>query len=61
MDKYEIRITKKGAKTPLIFNAALASAHAAIRRAIKLAEEGDVIGVWLGFTCIYASGAPAIV
>jgi hypothetical protein len=60
MDKYEIRITKKGAKTPLIFSAALASAHAAIRRAIKLAEEGDVIEVWLGLTCVYASSAPVI-
>jgi hypothetical protein len=60
MDKYEIRITKKGARTPLIFEVALASAHAAITRALKLADEGDVIEVWLGSTCVYTSGAPAI-
>jgi hypothetical protein len=59
MDKYEIRVTKKGGKTPLIFGAVLASAHAAIRRAIRLGEEGDLIEVWLGLTCVYASGAPA--
>ena len=60
MDKYEIRITKRGARTPLVFDVALASAHAAIRRSIKLAEEGDVIEVWLGLNCVYASGTPAI-
>jgi hypothetical protein len=53
MDKYEIRVIKKSAKTPLIFSAVLASAPAAIRRAVKLGEEGDAIEVWLGSICIY--------
>jgi hypothetical protein len=53
MDKYEIRVIKKSAKNPLIFSAVLASAPAAIRRAVKLTEEGDAIEVWLGSICIY--------
>ena len=60
MEQYEIRITKKGAESPEIDRAALASAYAAIRRAAKLAEDGDSIEVWHGMTCVYSTvGATA--
>lgn len=60
MEEYEIRITKKGDQKPQIIRAALASAYAAIRRAVKLAEDGDLIEVWLGLTCVYSTaGASA--
>lgn len=57
MDTYEIRITRKGATSPQIIKAALASAYAAIRRAVALAREGDCVEVWLGLTCVYSAVA----
>lgn len=55
LDNYEIRITKKGATQPRVIRAVLASAYAAIRRAVKLAEDGDLVEVWLGLTCVYST------
>ena len=60
MEQYEIRITKKGDPKPQVIRAALASAYAAIRRAVKLAEDGDLVEVWLGLTCIYSTAGAAI-
>jgi hypothetical protein len=56
MEQYEIRITKKGSTQPQIIRAAVVSAYAAIRRALRLAEAGDMIEVWLGLTCVYLAG-----
>jgi uncharacterized protein YkvS len=36
----------------------LASAFAAIRRAVSLAEVGDMVEVWQGLQCVYAGCAP---
>jgi len=54
---YEIRITRQGATSPHIIKAVLISAYAAIRRAIALAKEGDLVEVWLGLTCVYSTTA----
>ena len=55
MNTYEIRITRKGATKPQIIRSALISAYAAIRRAVALAKEGDLVEVWLGLTCVYST------
>jgi hypothetical protein len=55
MEQYEIRITKKDATRPQIVRAAVVSAYAAIRRATKLAEAGDLVEVWLGLDCVYST------
>ncbi len=55
---FEIRILKKGG-IPLVFKAVLASAFAAIRRAVSLAEVGDIVEVWQGLQCVYAGCMPA--
>jgi hypothetical protein len=60
MQQYEIRITKKGATHPRVIRAALMSAYAAIRRALKFSEEGDQVEVWLGLSCLYSSAGQAI-
>jgi len=59
MEQYEIRITKKGTTSPRIIRAALASAYAAIRRATMFSEEGDLVEVWLGLTCVYSTAGAA--
>jgi hypothetical protein len=53
MQDFEIRILKKSGIAQ-IYNAALASTFAAIRRALALAEIGDTIEVWQGLNCVYA-------
>lgn len=53
MQDYEIRIVKKNG-IPQVYNAALVSAFAAIRRARSLAEVGDIIEVWQGLQCIFS-------
>jgi hypothetical protein len=55
---FEIRILKKSG-IPLIYKTALASAFAAIRRALSLAEDGDSVEVWQGLQCVYAGAAAA--
>jgi hypothetical protein len=54
---FEIRIVKKRG-IPLVYNAVLASAFAAIRRARSLAEVGDLIEVWQGLQCVFSGSLP---
>jgi len=54
MDIYEIRIVKEG-RQPIIYACTHASDHAAIRPAQSLAEEIDIVEVWRGLECIYAT------
>jgi len=54
---FQIRILKKSG-IPQVYNAALASAFAAIRRARSLAEVGDIIEVWQGLQCVFSGSIP---
>ena len=54
MENYEIRIVRNG-RGPFIYACPHTSDFAAIRRAQRLAEEGDVVEVWRGLDCVYAS------
>lgn len=54
---FEIRILKKSG-IPLVYNAVLTSAFAAIRRARSLAEVGDIIEVWQGLQCVFSGSLP---
>ena len=56
MDTYEIRIVRKGIKSPDIYSGSHVSDHAAVRRAQTLAASDDFIEVWRGAICVY-SGA----
>ena len=53
MQDFQIRIVNKSG-IARVYHAALASSFAAIRRALALAEIGDVIEVWQGLNCVYA-------
>jgi hypothetical protein len=55
---FEIRILKESG-IPLVYKTVLASAFAAIRRAVSLAEVGDIVEVWQGRRCVYAGGVAA--
>jgi hypothetical protein len=57
MQDFQIRILKKSG-IPQVYNAALASAFAAIRQARSLAEVGDMIEVWQGFQCVFSGSMP---
>lgn len=58
MDAYEIRIVKKQKISPVVYACSQASDHAAIRRAKSLIEDGDLVEVWRGLDCVYATGMP---
>ena len=58
MDAYEIRIVKKQNRSAVIYACSQASDHAAIRRARSLVEDGDLVEVWRGLDCVYATGMP---
>ena len=55
---FEIRIFKKSG-IALVYKAALASAFAAIRRALSLADAEDGVEVWHGLQCVYSTSASA--
>jgi hypothetical protein len=50
---FQVRILKKNG-LPRVYNAVLASAFAAIRRARSLAEVGDMIEVWQGLQYVFS-------
>jgi hypothetical protein len=54
MDRYEIRIVKAG-RLPFINEISQVSDYAAIRRACRLAKDGDTVEVWRGLECVYAT------
>ncbi len=54
MDSYQIRIVKTG-RVPFINESSQVSDYAAIRRACRLAEDGDTVEVWRGLECVYAT------
>jgi hypothetical protein len=56
MNAYEIRIGRKGIKSPDIYSSSHISDHAAVRRAQNLAAGEDVIEVWRGAICVYSGG-----
>lgn len=53
MNTYEIRIIRKGIKSPDIYSSTHISDHAAVRRAQNLAAGDDFIEVWRGANCVY--------
>jgi hypothetical protein len=57
MQFFEIRIVKNTGISQ-VYNAALASTFAAIRRARSLAEVGDFIEVWEGLQCVFSESSP---
>lgn len=59
MQGFEIRIIKKSG-APVIHTTMVASVFAAVRRAARLAEFGDLIEVWHGFSCLYAGPIPEL-
>ena len=54
MHAYEIRIIRQD-RTATIYSVLLLGDHAAIRRAHNLAQDGDLIEVWRGLTCVYST------
>jgi hypothetical protein len=56
MDTYEIRVVRKGIKSPDIYSSSHISDHAAVRRAQNLAGGEDFVEVWRGATCVYSGG-----
>jgi hypothetical protein len=60
LDAYEIRITKKQSRTPMIYACSQASDHAAIRRAKSLIEQGDGVEVWRGLDCVFVLDMPTM-
>jgi hypothetical protein len=56
MNTYQIRIVRKGIKSPDIYSSSHISDHAAVRRAQNLADREDIVEVWRGTTCVYSSG-----
>lgn len=56
MNTYEIRIFRDDIKSADIYSSSHISDHAAVRRAQKLAADGDFIEVWRGAICVYCSG-----
>lgn len=58
MNSYELRVIHPQARNATIYASSHASDFAAIRRAMSLAEEDELIEVWRGPTCVYC-GAPA--
>ena len=54
MQLYEIRILKTDRTASSIFMTSQASDYAAIRRALRLASDGNAIEVWRGMDCVYS-------
>ena len=52
MQSYEIRVIRKGAGA-VVYAITQLSDYAAIRRARLLSEEGDIVEVWRGLTCVF--------
>jgi hypothetical protein len=59
MTDYEIRIVRKGEKSPMVLSAKLLGDHAAVRRAHMLAGNGDLVEVWRRMTCVYSTVSEA--
>jgi hypothetical protein len=55
LDNYEIRIVKKGARAPFIYNCPQASDNDAIRCGQRLTSIDDELEVWRDLDCIYAT------
>jgi len=59
MNSYELRVIHPHARNATVYASSHVSDFAAIRRAMSLADEDQVIEVWRGAVCVY-SGAPAM-
>lgn len=57
MNSYELRVIDPRDRNAAIYASSHVSDFAAIRRAMSLAGDDDVIEVWRGLVCVYA-GAP---
>jgi len=57
MNSYELRVVNPNGRHAAIYASSHVSDFSAIRRAMTLAGEGEVIEVWRGAICVY-SGAP---
>ena len=54
MERYDIRLRKKGGGAVLAYCTTKESDMAAIRAARDAMEDGDTVEVWKGMRCIYA-------
>jgi hypothetical protein len=52
MQQYEIRVIRKG-EGQTVYVVTQFSEFAAVRRARQLCEEGDIVEVWRGLTCVF--------
>ena len=59
MERYDIRLRKKGGRAILAYCTAKGSDAAAIRAAREITDDGDTVEVWKGMHCIYV-GEPAL-
>lgn len=59
MNSYELRVIDTRDRNATVYASSHVSDFAAIRRAMSLANEDDVIEVWRGHVCVYA-GAPEL-
>jgi hypothetical protein len=59
MNSYELRVIHPHARNATIYASSHVSDFAAIRRAMSLADEDQMIEVWRGAVCVY-SGAPGL-
>jgi hypothetical protein len=57
MTSYELRVINPRARDATVYASSHVSDFAAIRRAVDLADDDEVIEVWRGVVCVY-SGAP---
>lgn len=59
MQSYELRVITPGNKYPSIYASSHISDHAAIRRAINLADNYDFVEVWREAVCVYCRNPAA--
>lgn len=59
MNSYELRVIHPLDRNATVYASSHVSDFAAIRRAMNLAQEHELIEVWRGAVCVY-SGAPEL-
>jgi hypothetical protein len=59
MNSYELRVVNPNGRHAAVYASSHVSDFSAIRRAIALAGEGEMIEVWRGATCVYC-GPPVM-
>lgn len=59
MQTYRIHITPRDTPAADIYSSSHINDHAAVRRALALAQSGAAVEVWRGFACVYSGIAAA--